>query len=204
MTFILGLTGSIGMGKSTTAQLFRQRGVPVYDADQVVHDLYRKEAVPLVAKLFPTAVKDGMIDRVALGKIVFGNPDALRRLEAIIHPLVHRAETEFVVQARESAAPLIILDIPLLLEKNREGRCDAVIVVSTDFSEQKRRVMSRPDMTEEKFNQILERQVPDDLKRKRAHIVIETGRGIEDADRQVAAIIKMFNGRRGRFKAGGV
>ena len=137
-----------------------------------------------------------MIDRVTLGKIVFGNPDALRRLEAIIHPLVHRAETEFVVQARESAAPLIILDIPLLLEKNREGRCDAVIVVSTDFSEQKRRVMSRPDMTEEKFNQILERQVPDDLKRKRAHIVIETGRGIEDADRQVAALIKMFNGRR--------
>ena len=195
MTFILGLTGSIGMGKSTTAQLFRQRGVPVYDADQVVHDLYRKEAVPLVAKHFPAAVKDGMIDRVTLGKIVFGNPDALRRLEAIIHPLVHRAETEFVVQARE---------IPLLLEKNREGRCDAVIVVSTDFSEQKRRVMSRPDMTEEKFNQILERQVPDDLKRKRAHIVIETGRGIEDADRQVAAIIKMFNGRRGRFMAGGV
>lgn len=201
MTFILGLTGSIGMGKSTIARLFRRRGVPVYDADQVVHDLYRKDAVPLVAKLFPAAAKDGVIDRGVLGKLVFGNSDALHRLEAVIHPLVHQAEAEFVRRARACAVPLIILDIPLLFEKNREGRCDAVIVVSTDFSEQKRRVMSRSDMTEEKFNQIIERQVPDDVKRMRAHVVIETGRGIEDADRQVAAIIRMFNGRRGRFMA---
>lgn len=201
MTFILGLTGSIGMGKSTTAHLFRQRGIHVYDADQVVHDLYRNEAVPLVEKLFPAAVKDGAIDRVELGKIVFGNPEALQKLEEIIHPLVHRAEREFVAKARESGAPLIVLDIPLLLEKNRAARCDAIIVVSTDFSEQKRRVLSRPAMTEDKFNQILARQAPDEVKRKHAHIVIETGRGIEDADRQVAAIIKTFIGRRGRITA---
>ena len=204
MTFILGLTGSIGMGKSTTARLFRQHGVPVYDADQVVHDLYRNEAVPLVQKLFPAAVKDGAIDRVGLGKIVFGDPEALQKLEEIIHPLVHRAEREFVVKARESGIPLIVLDIPLLLEKHGEARCDAIIVVSTDFSEQKRRVLSRPAMTEDKFNQIFARQVPDHEKRKRAHIVIETGRGIEDADRQVAAIIKAFRGRRGQILEKGI
>lgn len=203
MTFVLGLTGSIGMGKSTTASLFRRRGIPVYDADQVVHALYRNEAIPLVDHLFPGVVREGIVDRVALGKIVFENPDALRQLEASIHPLVHRAETEFVIQARDGAVPLIVLDIPLLLEKDREGCCDAVIVVSTDFLEQRRRVLMRPDMTEDRFNRIREQQVPDDMKRKRAHVVIKTGRGVEDADRQVAAVIRMFSGLRGRNATGG-
>jgi dephospho-CoA kinase len=186
---ILGLTGSIGMGKSTTAAMFAAEGVPVNDADAVVHELYRGKAVPLVGAAFPDAIVDGLVDRNRLSASVLGDPAALKRLEAIVHPLVREAETEFLARHRAAGTPLVVLDIPLLFEVGAEGRVDRVAVVSAPADVQRSRVLARPGMTVEKFEAILAKQVPDAEKRARADFVIDTGRGLEPARADVVRII---------------
>jgi dephospho-CoA kinase len=186
---ILGLTGSIGMGKSTTAAMFAAEGVPVNDADAVVHELYRGKAVALVGAAFPQAIVDGIVDRNRLSAAVLGDPAALKRLEAIVHPLVREAETEFLARHRAAGTPLVVLDIPLLFEVGAEGRVDRIVVVSAPADVQRSRVLARPGMTVEKFEAILAKQVPDAEKRARADFVIDTGRGLEAARRDVVRII---------------
>ena len=198
MTFILGLTGSIGMGKSTTSSLFRERGVPVHDADASVHALYRGRAVEPIGEAFPGVVRDGVVDRQRLSAAVLGQPEALRRLEGIVHPLVREAEAAFLCRCRETGAGLAVLDVPLLLESKAEGRCDAVLVVSAPAEIQRQRVLARPDMTEEKFAAILARQMPDAQKRQRAHFIVDTARGVLAARRQVGSILSVLAGRPGR------
>jgi dephospho-CoA kinase len=187
------LTGSIGMGKSTTAAMFAEAGIPVYDADAAVHALYEGEAVPLVEAAFPGSSVNGRIDREKLGPMVLGNPQALKKLESIVHPLVHARQKAFIDQAETEGQKLVILDIPLLFETGGEGRVDKIIVVSAPPDEQKRRVLARPGMTEEKFAAILARQVPDAEKRKRADFVIDTGKGLDHAKNQVLEIIKALS-----------
>ncbi len=162
---ILGLTGSIGMGKSTTADMFRAENIAVHDADKTVHELYQSEAVLPVKNLFPSAIIDGAVDRPALGRIVFGNPEKLRKLEQLIHPLVWQKEQEFLKKAKADKASLVVLDIPLLYETAGEKRVDAVLVVTADAEIQKKRVLERPDMSEEKFYAILKQQVPNSEKK---------------------------------------
>jgi dephospho-CoA kinase len=187
MTRILGLTGSIGMGKSTTAQMFREAGVPVHDADATVHDLYAGKAAPLIEKAFPGTVEDGVVDRVKLGAAVLGKPKAMAKLEAIIHPLVHQAERDFL--AANADAPLVVLDVPLLYETGGEGRVDAVVVITAPQDVQRARVLARPGMNEDKFAAILARQVPDAEKRRRADHLIDTSNGMESARAAVAQIV---------------
>lgn len=191
---VLGLTGSIGMGKSTTAKLFAEEGVPVHDADATVHGLYSGEAVPLVEAAFPGTTRDGSVDRKELGRRVIGDPEALARLESIVHPLVREAERRFLEKARVSVARIAVLDIPLLFETGRDSQVDAVVVVSAGAEEQRRRVLERPGMTEETFEKILARQTPDAEKRARADLVIDTSRGIEAAREQVRDALRRFGG----------
>ena len=191
---ILGLTGSIGMGKSTTAGMFAAFGVPVNDADAVVHDLYRGKAVPLVGAAFPDAIVDGVVDRNRLSASVLGNPAALKRLESIVHPLVREAEMEFLARHRAAGTPLVVLDIPLLFEVGAEGRVDKIAVVTAPPEQQRARVLARPGMSEEKFEAILAKQVPDAEKRARADFVIDTGQGLEPARQAVAHIIGELTG----------
>jgi dephospho-CoA kinase len=198
MTFILGLTGSIGMGKSTTSGLFRERGIPVHDADASVHDLYRGRAVGPIGEAFPGVVTDGAVDRPSLSAAVLGKPEALRRLEAIIHPLVREEEEAFLRRCRDAGAGLAVLDVPLLMETGAEGRCDAVLVVSAPAETQRQRVLARPGMTEEKLDAILARQMPDAQKRRRAHFIVDTSRGVLAARRQVGSILSVLAGRPGR------
>jgi dephospho-CoA kinase len=176
---ILGLTGSIGMGKSTAAALLRRLGIPVHDADAAVHRLQAKggAAVAPIAAAFPGTVKDGKVDRQALGRVVFADKAALKRLEAILHPLVRREEQKFIAQARAHRRKLVALDIPLLFETHGEQRCDHVMVVSAPRRVQLARVMRRPGMTRERLAGIEARQLPDRLKRVRADTVIDTGLG---------------------------
>lgn len=191
---ILGLTGSIGMGKSTTAAMFRDLGVPVHDSDETVHSLYAGKAAPLIEARFPGSVVDGVVDRQRLGAAVIDRPDAMRDLEAIVHPLV-RAETDaFLRRHREAGAPLVVLDIPLLFETGGEGRVDRIAVVSAPADVQRQRVLARPGMTVEKFEAILARQVPDADKRARADFIIDTGQGLEVARRSVAEIVDALSG----------
>lgn len=185
----VGLTGSIGMGKSTTAEMFREAGVPVYDADATVHDLYQNEAAPLVEAEFPGTTKNGLVDREELGKRVLGKSNALKKLEAIVHPLVHFKEKAFLDEAKKKGAKFVILDIPLLFETGGKARVDKIIVVTASASEQRRRVLARENMTEEKFASILARQIPDAEKRKNADYLIETDDGMEHARKRVAEII---------------
>lgn len=199
MTFVLGLTGSIGMGKSVTANLFRERGIPVFDADQTVHRLYEGEAVALIEAAFAGTTRNGKVDRKQLGDQVLGRPEALKKLENIIHPLVRKAEREFLTNAVKAGKPLVVLDIPLLFESSNDQRCDAVLVVSASSSVQKARVLAREGMTEERLSAILARQMPDSEKRSRAHFVIMTEHGVEDAARQVASLIRALSGRYGRI-----
>jgi dephospho-CoA kinase len=196
---VLGLTGSIGMGKSTTAGLFREAGVPVQDADQVVAELYDRggAAVGPVGEAFPGVVQDGAIDRPALSKRVLGDAEALKRLEAIVHPLV-RAERERFLEAAKDA-DVVVFDVPLLLEIGIDRDMDAVVVASASEDVQRERVLERPGMTETKFAQILVRQIPDAEKRARADFVIDTGRGIEAARKQVQAVLDRV--RSPRFKS---
>src|ERR1700674_173984 len=183
--FVLGLTGSIGMGKTTTAGFFAQAGVPVYDADTVVHQLYEAEAVPLIEAAFPGTTRAGKVDRKSLAASVLDNPAALRQLEALVHPLVRAIECRFLDEAEARGAPVVVLDIPLLLETRGEQETDAVVVVSAPADVQRARAMQRPGMTEQKLEAILRQQMPDAEKRRRADFVVDTSQGFEAARAQV-------------------
>lgn len=184
---LVGLTGSIGMGKSETARMFAELGVPVYDADAAVHTLYGPdgEAVERLRVLFPSAIVNGAVDRTKLGALTLHNPEALKALEKIIHPLVGAAQLHFLANAETAHAPMVVLDIPLLFETGGEARVDAVVVVSAPAPVQRERVLKRPGMTAEKFEAILARQTPDAEKRARADIVIDTSQGLAHAFDQV-------------------
>lgn len=197
---ILGLTGSIGMGKSTAAAMFRRDGIAVHDADAAVHDLMRRggAAVPAVAKAFPEALRDGAVDRKVLGALVFGKPEALRRLEAILHPLVRRRMRRFLQQAGRRGDKLVVLDIPLLFETGGERFCDAVAVVSAPRLIQRQRVLARPGMTPEKFAAILAAQMPDREKRRRADWVVPTGLGRRPTRLALRALQRQALARPGR------
>ena len=185
----LGLTGSIGMGKSTTAQMFRDEGLDVIDSDAVVHDLYRGEAVPAIDRAFPGVVVDGQVDRTKLSAHLAANPEDFKLLEMIVHPLVRKREIETISQAQAKGADIIVLDIPLLFESGTQARVDKVVVVTCDPAIQRERVLARPGMTEEKFKMILGRQTPDVEKRRRADFVIDTGRGFDHARAEVRKVI---------------
>lgn len=191
---VLGLTGSIGMGKSTTARMFREAGVPVHDSDEAVHRLYAGAAVPLVGAAFPGTVVDGKVDRKRLADLVLSDGTALRRLESIIHPLVREDAEAFLDGHRGSGTPLAVLDIPLLFETKGQDRVDRIVVVTADPAVQRARVLARPGMTAEKFDAILARQVPDAEKRRGADFLIDTGQGMDHARREVSRIIAALAG----------
>lgn len=188
---ILGLTGSIGMGKSTTAAMFADLGLPVYDADAEVHALYTKggAAVEPLGEAFPTSIVDGAVDRDALRKLVLGQPDALKRLETIVHPLVGMTQLAFRQKVVEDGADIAVLDIPLLFETGGDARCDMVAVVTAPKTVQKARVLARPGMTESDLEGILAKQLPDSEKRVRADVIINTGLDLEHARQQVKALV---------------
>lgn len=188
---IIGLTGSIGMGKSTTAAMFREAGIPVYDADAAVHRAYDAGgiAVEPVGAAFPGVVKDGRVDREALRQAVLGKPEELRKLNGIVHPLIGRERAQVFEQATAAGADMIIMDVPLIYETGGEKGMDAVIVVSAPAEMQRERVLAREGMTPERLDAILAQQVPDAEKRRRADYVVDTGRGLEAAREQVTAII---------------
>jgi len=187
--FILGLTGSLGMGKSTTAKFFAEEGVPVHDADAVVHRLYEGEAVAAIEAAFPGSTRGGKVDRAKLGERVLGDPAALKRLEAIVHPLVAAARERFLAEAARSGAEVAVLDIPLLYETGGEARCDAVVVVTAPAEMQRARVFERPGMSEEKLAALTAKQLPDAEKRARADFIVDSGQGFEAARRQVREIL---------------
>ncbi|QPC89962.1 dephospho-CoA kinase [Mesorhizobium sp. INR15] len=191
---VLGLTGSIGMGKSTTAKMFTDAGVPVHDSDETVHRLYAGKAVPLVEAAFPGTAVSGSIDRTRLATYVLGDAAALKKLEAIVHPLVRADADAFLARNRAAGAPLAVLDIPLLFETGGRDRVDKVVVVTAPAEVQRARVLARPGMTEEKFASILAKQVPDAEKRQRADFIIDTGQGLEAARAEVEAIIAALAG----------
>ena len=188
--FILGLTGSIGMGKSTTAGFFREAGVPVHDSDAVVHRLYEGEAVGPVEAAFPGVALDGKIDRGKLTEKLVGNPDAIRRLEAIVHPLVRAVSERFIAEQAARGARVIVLDIPLLFETGGEKRVDAVVVVSAPAAVQRARVLSRAGMTAQRLDALLARQMADAEKRARAHFVVDSSRSFDSARTQVHGILR--------------
>lgn len=195
---LLGLTGSIGMGKSATAALFAAHGDAVIDADAIVHALYEGPAVAPVEAAFPGVTVDGVVDRNKLAGAVFGDAAAMARLEAIIHPMV-RAESEAALTAaRERGCRIAVLDIPLLFETGREAGVDAVLVVSAPAAVQRERVLSRPGMTEARFAEILAKQMPDAEKRRRAHFIIRTDAGKATAAAAVAAVRRALMGLSGR------
>ena len=193
---VLGLTGSIGMGKTTTARMFSDFGVPVHDSDEAVHRLYRGKAAPLVEAAFPGTTADGVVDRAKLGERVLGDGAALKRLEALIHPLVRADATAFLKRHHAAGAPVAVVDIPLLFETDGRNRVDQVVVVTAPPEVQRERVLSRPGMTEEKFQNILAKQVPDEEKRRLADFVVDTGQGMDAARKQVANIIEELTGKR--------
>jgi len=188
--FILGLTGSLGMGKSTTAGFFAEAGVPVHDADAVVHCLYEGEAVAAIEAAFPGTTSAGKVDRDKLAARVLDAPAALRALEAIVHPLVRQAEARFLAQARSRGAKVVVLDIPLLLETAGDRRVDAIVVVSAPGDVQRQRVLERAGMTPEKLDALLARQMADSEKRRRADFVVDTSRGFDAARAQVKEILR--------------
>jgi len=197
--FIIGLTGSIAMGKTTTARLFADEGVPVHDADAAVHKLYAGEAAGLIEVAFPGSTRNGTVDRVQLGKQVTGDPTALRRLEEIVHPLVRNAERKFLRDAEIAGVPIVVLDVPLLFETGGDGRVDATVVVSAPAEMQRERVLER-GVSLERLEALLGRQMPDAEKRRRADFVVDSGQGVEHARAQVrqilAAVAKMSTRRK--------
>ena len=197
--FVIGLTGSIAMGKTTTARLFADEGVPVHDADAAVHKLYAGEAAGLIEVAFPGSTRSGTVDRVQLGKQVTGDPTALRRLEEIVHPLVRNAESKFLRDAEIAGAPIVVLDVPLLFETGGDGRVDATVVVSAPAEMQRERVLER-GVSLERLEALLGRQMPDAEKRRRADFVVDSGQGVEHARAQVrqilAAVAKMSTRRK--------
>ncbi len=186
---IVGLTGSIGMGKSTTSAMFREHGIPVYDADGAVHRLYAGAAVAPMASIFPEAIVEGKIDRTVLSRLVMSDSGALRKIEAVVHPLVGVDRAGFMERCVREGARTVVFDVPLLFETGGDKNVDVVAVVSASADIQKRRVLARPEMTPEKFATIVSKQLPDAEKRRRAHYVVDTGRGLDPARRQVAALV---------------
>ena len=191
---ILGLTGSIGMGKSTTATMFADLGIPVHDADASVHALYSGKAVPVIEALFPGTTKDGAVDRENLGERVLGDQQAMKKLEAAIHPLVREEEMAFLEKARSNGADIVLLDIPLLFETGGDARVNGVVVVTAPPEVQRARVLARPGMTEDKLEAILARQTPDTKKRAKADFLVDTSRGMDDARQQVRDIVETIRG----------
>jgi dephospho-CoA kinase len=199
---VLGLTGSIGMGKSTTARFFADEGVPVLDADSVVHELYENEAVAPIEAAFPGTCRGGRVDRTELSRRVVGDPRAFKRLEAIVHPLVRETQARFLAQAERTGARVAVLDIPLLFETGGEEQVDAVVVVTAPAEVQRARALARPDMTADKLEALLAKQVPDADKRRRADFVVDTSRGFDFARKQVRAILASVPSIRSRKKLG--
>ena len=195
---ILGLTGSIGMGKSVTARLFAEAGVPVHDADAAVHRLYAGEAVSPIEAAFPGTTRDGRVDREQLAARVLDDPAAIKRLEEIVHPLVRKSEVDFLNTARNAGARAVVLDIPLLFETGGDGRMDAIVVVSAPPEVQRARVLTRPGMTPAKLEAILRKQMPDSDKRARAHFVVDSSRGLDSARTQVHGILRAVAALPGR------
>jgi len=200
--YLVGLTGSIGMGKSETAKMFARLGIPVYDADAAVQALYEKggAAVPKIAEAFPGCVKDGRVDRGALWAEASTDTSVFAKLEAIVHPFVARAQQAFVVEAQSKGADLVVLDIPLLFETGGHARMDAVVVVSAPEEVRRQRVLSREGMTEDKLAKILARQMPDAEKRAKAHFTVETDKGLDHAFEQVKRIVGELKAHRGAPK----
>jgi dephospho-CoA kinase len=186
---ILGLTGSIGMGKSTTAKLFAEAGVPVYDADAAVHQLYEAEAAPAIEAAFPGTTADGKVDRARLSARVMHDPAALKQLEQIVHPMLSASRQKFFDDAETAGAAVAVVDVPLLFETGGEKRVDAVVVVTTSPELQRERVLARGTMDEEKLNSILARQMPDDEKRKRADFVVDTSHGLDPVRARIRDIL---------------
>jgi dephospho-CoA kinase len=196
---VLGLTGSIGMGKSTTATLFAEAGVPVYDADAAVHRLYDGEAVAAIEAAFPGTTANGKVDRNRLSACVVHDSAAMRRLEEIVHPMLGASRQKFLQEAEQSGAPVAVIDVPLLFETGGEKRVDAVVVVTTTAELQRERILARPNMSEEKLEAILARQMPDAEKRKLAHFVVDTSHGLDPVRARIRDILteaaKMSPGR---------
>jgi dephospho-CoA kinase len=176
---ILGLTGSIGMGKSTTAKLFAEAGVPVYDADATVHMIYEGDAAPAVEAAFPGTTVNGKVDRNKLSARVVHDPLAMKQLEQIVHPMLGASRQKFLSEAEQAGAPVAVVDVPLLFETGGEKRVDAVVVVTTSPEIQRQRILARDNMTPEKLDAILARQLPDAEKRRRAHFVVDTSHGLD-------------------------
>jgi dephospho-CoA kinase len=195
---VIGLTGSIGMGKSAAAAHFRNLGVPVCDADAEVHRLYEGEAVPAVEAAFPGAVREGKIDRALLAKEVAGSPEKLKQLESIVHPMVVAAELDFLREQERQGARFAVLEIPLLFETDARTRVDVTVVVSAPEEVQRERVLARPGMTEEKLEALLKRQLSDTEKRARADFVVDSGRSLADMGLQIDKILDSLKGREGR------
>ena len=187
---ILGLTGSIGMGKSTTAKLFAEAGVPVYDADAAVHRLYEGEAVPAIEAAFPGTTVDGKVDRARLSALVVHDPAAMKQLERIVHPMLGASRKKFLDQAERSGAPVAVVDVPLLYETGGDNRVDAVVVVTTSPEVQRERILARDNMTGEKLDAILARQLPDSEKRKRADFVVDTSHGLDPVRARIRDILE--------------
>ena len=194
---IIGLTGSIGMGKSAAAGYFRVAGVTVFDSDAEVHRLYAAEAVPLVEAAFPGTTQDGKVDRVLLSKALMADPSGFKRLETIVHPLVRSGQRRFVAEAVDRGDALAVLEIPLLFETGGEKLVDVIVVVSAPAEVQRRRVLARPGMTPEKLAAILARQVPDAEKRRRADFVVDTGGSLGETERQITSIVEALGGQQG-------
>ena len=186
---VLGLTGSIGMGKSTTATLFAEAGVPVYDADAAVHMLYEGEAVPAIEAAFPGTTVDGKVDRNKLSARVVHDPAAIKRLEQIVHPMLGASRQKFLDDAERSGAPVAVVDVPLLFETGGEKRVDAVVVVTTTPELQRQRILARDNMTSEKLDAILARQLPDAEKRRRADFVVDTSDGLDPVRLRIRDIL---------------
>ena len=186
---ILGLTGSIGMGKSTTAKLFAEAGVPVYDADAAVHQLYEGEAAPAIEAAFPGTTSNGKVDRTKLSARVVHDPAAIKQLEQLVHPMLGASRQKFFADAQAANAPVVVLDIPLLFETGGEKRVDAVVVVSTSPELQRARVLARGTMDEAKLDAIIAKQTPDAEKRKRADFVVDTSHGLEPVRAQITHIL---------------
>ena len=187
---ILGLTGSIGMGKSTTAKLFAEAGVPVYDADATVHQLYEGEAAPAIEAAFPGTTANGKVDRQKLSARVVHDPAAMKQLEQIVHPMLGASRQKFFEEAERAGAPVTVVDVPLLYETGGEKRVDAVVVVTTSPENQRARIMARGTMTSEALDSILARQLPDAVKRKRADFVVDTSHGLDPVRAQIRDILQ--------------
>jgi dephospho-CoA kinase len=186
---VLGLTGSIGMGKSTTAKLFAEAGVPVYDADATVHKIYQGEAVTAVEAAFPGTTVDGRVDRSLLSARVVGHPEDIRRLEQIVHPMLRAHHQRFLEEAERSGAAVAVVDVPLLFETGGDKRVDAVVVVTTSAEVQRERILARGTMTEQALDALLARQMPDAEKRERADFVVDTSHGLDPVRARIRDIL---------------